>query len=97
AALPPPYSALLTSFCSFSYSISESFLTVKGAALFLPRGNGSSTPRVSHRRNKHAGDLQQHLQAMFMLLRPEDYIRLVGLFQATILHPLHPSSPKPLF
>ncbi|XP_013908916.1 PREDICTED: protein phosphatase Slingshot homolog 2-like, partial [Thamnophis sirtalis] len=57
-------------------SISESFLTVKGAALFLPRGNGSSTPRVNHRRNKHAGDLQQHLQAMFILLRPEDYIRL---------------------
>ncbi|XP_044285892.1 protein phosphatase Slingshot homolog 2 isoform X1 [Varanus komodoensis] len=56
--------------------ISESFLTVKGAALFLPRGNGSSTPRISHRRNKHAGDLQQHLQAMFVLLRPEDNIRL---------------------
>ncbi|KAM9320646.1 protein phosphatase Slingshot homolog 2 [Gastrophryne carolinensis] len=57
-------------------SISESFLTVKGAALFLPHGNGSSTPRISHRRNKHAGDLQQHLQAMFTLLRPEDNIRL---------------------
>lgn len=25
-----------------------------------------------------AGDLQQHLQAMFILLRPEDNIRLVG-------------------
>ncbi|XP_028662509.1 protein phosphatase Slingshot homolog 2-like isoform X2 [Erpetoichthys calabaricus] len=57
-------------------SISESFLTVKGAALFLPRGNGSTTPRISQRRNKHAGDLQQHLQAMFLLLRPEDNIRL---------------------
>uniref|UniRef100_A0A4W3INA6 protein-serine/threonine phosphatase n=1 Tax=Callorhinchus milii TaxID=7868 RepID=A0A4W3INA6_CALMI len=57
-------------------SISESFLTVKGAALFLPRGNGSPTPRINHRRNKHAGDLQQHLQAMFTLLRPEDNIRL---------------------
>ncbi|XP_069040505.1 protein phosphatase Slingshot homolog 2 isoform X2 [Lepisosteus oculatus] len=58
---------------------SESFLTVKGAALFLPRGNGSpasSTPRASQRRNKHAGDLQQHLQTMFTLLRPEDNIRL---------------------
>ncbi|KAM6463167.1 protein phosphatase Slingshot homolog 2 isoform 2-T2 [Liasis olivaceus] len=64
-------------------SISESFLTVKGAALFLPRGNGSSTPRVSHRRNKHAGDLQQHLQAMFMLLRPEDYIRLAVRLEST--------------
>lgn len=42
--------------CLFPCSISESFLTVKGAALFLPRGNGSSTPRISHRRNKHAGE-----------------------------------------
>ncbi|KAI1903272.1 hypothetical protein AGOR_G00025500 [Albula goreensis] len=59
--------------------ISENFLTVKGAALFLPRGNGSSSssvPLVSQRRNKHAGDLQQHLQTMFTLLRPEDTIRL---------------------
>ncbi|XP_076831843.1 uncharacterized protein ssh2a isoform X2 [Brachyhypopomus gauderio] len=60
-------------------SISENFLTVKGAALFLPRGNGSSpstVSRISHRRNKHTGDLQQHLQTMFTLLRPEDTIRL---------------------
>ncbi|XP_041520132.1 protein phosphatase Slingshot homolog 2 isoform X1 [Microtus oregoni] len=64
-------------------SISESFLTVKGAALFLPRGNGSSTPRISHRRNKHAGDLQQHLQAMFLLLRPEDNIRLAVKLEST--------------
>ncbi|XP_063812031.1 protein phosphatase Slingshot homolog 2 [Pseudophryne corroboree] len=64
-------------------SISESFLTVKGAALFLPRGNGSSTPRISHRRNKHAGDLQQHLQAMFTLLRPEDTIRLAVKLEST--------------
>ncbi|KAH0511337.1 Protein phosphatase Slingshot-like protein 2 [Microtus ochrogaster] len=63
--------------------ISESFLTVKGAALFLPRGNGSSTPRISHRRNKHAGDLQQHLQAMFLLLRPEDNIRLAVRLEST--------------
>ncbi|XP_023665246.1 protein phosphatase Slingshot homolog 2 isoform X2 [Paramormyrops kingsleyae] len=59
--------------------ISESFLTVKGAALFLPRGNGpspSSTPHSGQQRSKHAGDLQQHLQTMFMLLRPEDTIRL---------------------
>ncbi|XP_005997052.1 protein phosphatase Slingshot homolog 2 isoform X2 [Latimeria chalumnae] len=63
--------------------ISESFLTVKGAALFLPRGNGSTTPRISHRRNKHAGDLQQHLQAMFTLLRPEDNIRLAVRLEST--------------
>ncbi|XP_058269808.1 protein phosphatase Slingshot homolog 2 isoform X2 [Hemibagrus wyckioides] len=60
-------------------SISENFLTVKGAALFLPRGNGSSpssVPRITQRHNKHTGDLQQHLQTMFTLLRPEDTIRL---------------------
>lgn len=59
--------------------ISESFLTVKGAALFLPRGKSpasSSAPRISQRRNKHTGDLQQHLQTMFTVLRPEDTIRL---------------------
>uniref|UniRef100_A0A8C2H0B5 protein-serine/threonine phosphatase n=1 Tax=Cyprinus carpio TaxID=7962 RepID=A0A8C2H0B5_CYPCA len=61
-------------------SISESFLTVKGAALFLPRGNGPSSSscssRITAQHSKHAGDLQQHLQTMFTLLRPEDNIRL---------------------
>uniref|UniRef100_A0A7N8XP18 protein-serine/threonine phosphatase n=1 Tax=Mastacembelus armatus TaxID=205130 RepID=A0A7N8XP18_9TELE len=64
--------------CKFK-SISESFLTVKGAALFLPRGNGSSSSsasRFSQLRSKHAGDIQQHLQTMFTLLRPEDNIKL---------------------
>lgn len=59
--------------------ISENFLTVKGAALFLPCGNGSSpssVPRIPQRRDKHTGDLQLHLQTMFTLLRPEDTIRL---------------------
>uniref|UniRef100_A0A673JFT5 protein-serine/threonine phosphatase n=1 Tax=Sinocyclocheilus rhinocerous TaxID=307959 RepID=A0A673JFT5_9TELE len=62
-----------------SPNISENFLTVKGAALFLPRGNGSSpssAPCITQRRNKHTGDLQQHLQTMFTLLRQEDAIRL---------------------
>ncbi|XP_052432179.1 protein phosphatase Slingshot homolog 2 isoform X1 [Carassius gibelio] len=70
--------------------ISENFLTVKGAALFLPQGNGSSpssAPRITQRRNKHTGDLQQHLQTMFTLLRPEDTIRLaVRLESAYTLH-----------
>ncbi|XP_008298131.1 protein phosphatase Slingshot homolog 2 [Stegastes partitus] len=59
--------------------ISESFLTVKGAALFLPRGSSptpNAAPRISQRRNKHTGDLQKHLQTMFTVLRPEDTIRL---------------------
>ncbi|KAG5843969.1 hypothetical protein ANANG_G00156520 [Anguilla anguilla] len=75
--------------------INESFLTVKGAALFLPRGNGSSSssssavPLVSQRRNKHAGDLQQHLQTMFTVLRPEDTIRL-----AVRLESVHPQCTR---
>uniref|UniRef100_A0A8D0CID8 protein-serine/threonine phosphatase n=1 Tax=Scleropages formosus TaxID=113540 RepID=A0A8D0CID8_SCLFO len=72
--------------------ISESFLTVKGAAVFLPRGNGSSpssVPRITQRWNKHAGDLQQHLQTMFMLLRPEDTIRL-----AVRLESVHPQCTR---
>ncbi|XP_072325720.1 protein phosphatase Slingshot homolog 2-like isoform X2 [Scyliorhinus torazame] len=68
-----------------NFLISESFLTVKGAALFLPRGNGSVAPRINHRRNKHAGDLQQHLQAMFTLLRPEDNIRLAVRLESAYL------------
>ncbi|XP_029924677.1 protein phosphatase Slingshot homolog 2b isoform X2 [Myripristis murdjan] len=73
-------------------SISESFLTVKGAALFLPRGNGSSpssASRFSQLRSKHAGDLQQHLQTMFTLLRPEDNIKL-----AVRLESAHPQCTR---
>nr|XP_046173186.1 uncharacterized protein LOC124006999 isoform X2 [Oncorhynchus gorbuscha] len=68
-------------------SISESFLTVKGAALFLPRGNGSSptsASRFAQLRSKHAGDLQQHLQTMFTLLRPEDNIKLAVRLESTV-------------
>ncbi|XP_024121564.1 protein phosphatase Slingshot homolog 2b isoform X2 [Oryzias melastigma] len=67
-------------------SISESFLTVKGAALFLPRGNGSplsTSSRFSQLRSKHAGDIQQHLQTMFTLLRPEDNIKLAVRLEST--------------
>ncbi|XP_040907450.1 protein phosphatase Slingshot homolog 2b isoform X2 [Toxotes jaculatrix] len=70
-------------------SISESFLTVKGAALFLPRGNGSSpssASRFSQLRSKHAGDIQQHLQTMFTLLRPEDNIKLAVRLESAHSH-----------
>ncbi|XP_040007320.1 protein phosphatase Slingshot homolog 2b [Xiphias gladius] len=70
-------------------SISESFLTVKGAALFLPRGNGSSpssASRFSQLRSKHAGDIQQHLQTMFTLLRPEDNIKLAVRLESAHAH-----------
>uniref|UniRef100_A0A3B3VG10 protein-serine/threonine phosphatase n=1 Tax=Poecilia latipinna TaxID=48699 RepID=A0A3B3VG10_9TELE len=76
STLPVCVSFFFVLFCS---SISESFLTVKGAALFLPRGKSptsNSAPRISQRRNKHTGDLQKHLQTMFTVLRPEDTIRL---------------------
>uniref|UniRef100_A0A665WLI8 protein-serine/threonine phosphatase n=1 Tax=Echeneis naucrates TaxID=173247 RepID=A0A665WLI8_ECHNA len=69
--------------------ISESFLTVKGAALFLPRGNGSSpssASRFSQLRSKHAGDIQQHLQTMFTLLRPEDNIKLAVRLESVHQH-----------
>uniref|UniRef100_UPI00358EF803 protein phosphatase Slingshot homolog 2-like isoform X2 n=1 Tax=Myxine glutinosa TaxID=7769 RepID=UPI00358EF803 len=65
--------------------LSESFFTVKGAALFLPRGNGTSSPRTGHRRSKHAADLQQHLHAMLNILRAEDNIKLPRLRQATLI------------
>ncbi|XP_045076791.1 protein phosphatase Slingshot homolog 2-like isoform X1 [Coregonus clupeaformis] len=70
--------------------ISESFLTVKGAAVFLPRGNGSSpssAPGISQRWNKHTGDLQQHLQTMFTVLRPEDNIRLAVRLESAFAQP----------
>ncbi|XP_031646430.1 protein phosphatase Slingshot homolog 2 isoform X1 [Oncorhynchus kisutch] len=70
--------------------ISESFLTVKGAAVFLPRGNGSSpssAPRISQQWNKHTGDLQQHLQTMFTVLRPEDNIRLAVRLESAYAQP----------
>ncbi|KAM9442170.1 uncharacterized protein ssh2a isoform 1-T1 [Salvelinus alpinus] len=70
--------------------ISESFLTVKGAAVFLPRGNGSSpssAPHTSQLRNKHTGDLQQHLQTMFTLLRTEDNIRLAVRLESAYAQP----------
>uniref|UniRef100_A0A4W5P9W7 protein-serine/threonine phosphatase n=1 Tax=Hucho hucho TaxID=62062 RepID=A0A4W5P9W7_9TELE len=70
--------------------ISESFLTVKGAAVFLPRGNGSSpssAPGISQRQNKHTGDLQQHLQTMFTVLRPEDNIRLAVRLESAYAQP----------
>uniref|UniRef100_A0A7N8XV53 protein-serine/threonine phosphatase n=1 Tax=Mastacembelus armatus TaxID=205130 RepID=A0A7N8XV53_9TELE len=72
--------------------ISESFLTVKGAALFLPRGKSptpNSAPRISQRKNKHTGDLQKHLQTMFTVLRPEDTIRL-----AVRLESAHPQTTR---
>uniref|UniRef100_UPI00398E4548 protein phosphatase Slingshot homolog 1-like isoform X2 n=1 Tax=Pristiophorus japonicus TaxID=55135 RepID=UPI00398E4548 len=56
-------------------SLSDSFFTVKGAALFLQQGSSPQVPRCHHH-HKYAGDLQLHLQVMINHLRPEDRIKL---------------------
>uniref|UniRef100_A0A9J7WVD5 Protein phosphatase Slingshot homolog 1 n=1 Tax=Cyprinus carpio carpio TaxID=630221 RepID=A0A9J7WVD5_CYPCA len=56
-------------------SLSESFLMVKGAALFLQQGSCPQGQR-GHPHHKHAGDLPQHLQVMINILRSEDRIKL---------------------
>ncbi|KAL7839495.1 hypothetical protein SRHO_G00261530 [Serrasalmus rhombeus] len=55
--------------------LSESFLMVKGAALFLQQGS-SAQGQKPHPHHKHAGDLPQHLQVMINILRSEDRIKL---------------------
>uniref|UniRef100_A0A8C2GLM0 Protein phosphatase Slingshot homolog 1 n=1 Tax=Cyprinus carpio TaxID=7962 RepID=A0A8C2GLM0_CYPCA len=62
-------------FCSIFFSLSESFLMVKGAALFLQQGSCPQGQR-GHPHHKHAGDLPQHLQVMINILRSEDRIKL---------------------
>ncbi|CAF99252.1 unnamed protein product [Tetraodon nigroviridis] len=56
-------------------SLSESFFMVKGAALFLQQGSSTQEPKTPTH-HKHAGDLPQHLQIMFKVLRSEDRIKL---------------------
>ncbi|ESN93831.1 hypothetical protein HELRODRAFT_88016, partial [Helobdella robusta] len=53
-------------------SLSESYLTVKGAALILSQ---TECPR-STTTETHAGDIQLHLQAMLYLLRAQDKLKL---------------------
>ncbi|XP_037609601.1 protein phosphatase Slingshot homolog 1 isoform X2 [Sebastes umbrosus] len=55
--------------------LSESFFMVKGAALFLQQGGSAQGPKTPTH-HKHAGDLPQHLQVMFKILRSEDRIKL---------------------
>ncbi|KAK5900918.1 hypothetical protein CgunFtcFv8_025838 [Champsocephalus gunnari] len=56
-------------------SLSESFFMVKGAALFLQQGGSAQGPETPTH-HTHAGDLPQHLQVMFKILRSEDRIKL---------------------
>ncbi|XP_067682660.1 uncharacterized protein [Haliotis asinina] len=53
-------------------SLSESYFTVRGAALILPQGE---IPRRSSKKS-HGGDIQHHLQSMLYLLRHEDRIKV---------------------
>ncbi|XP_037389173.1 protein phosphatase Slingshot homolog 1 isoform X3 [Pygocentrus nattereri] len=63
-------------------SLNESFVMVKGAALFLQHGaQGPKTPI----HQKIAGDLPQHLQAMINALRSEDKIRLAVRLESNCL------------
>ncbi|XP_074473722.1 protein phosphatase Slingshot homolog 1 isoform X2 [Sebastes fasciatus] len=55
--------------------LSESFFMVKGAALFLQQGGSAQGPKTPTH-HKLAGDLPQHLQVMFKILRSEDRIKL---------------------
>ncbi|XP_043571457.1 protein phosphatase Slingshot homolog 1-like isoform X1 [Chiloscyllium plagiosum] len=66
-------------------SLSDSFFTVKGAALFLQQGNSSQVPRCYHH-HKYAGDLQLHLQVMINHLRPEDRIKLAVRLESMSAH-----------
>uniref|UniRef100_A0AAZ1XIL9 Slingshot N-terminal domain-containing protein n=1 Tax=Oreochromis aureus TaxID=47969 RepID=A0AAZ1XIL9_OREAU len=61
--------------CSALIFLSESFFMVKGAALFLQQGSSTQGPKTPTH-HKHAGDLPQHLQVMFKILRSEDRIKL---------------------
>ncbi|KAL4223563.1 Protein phosphatase Slingshot 2 [Mactra antiquata] len=57
---------------------SESYFTVKGAALILPQSEETSAITGAKKVSKsHAGDeIQGHLQAMFSVLRPQDIIKV---------------------
>ncbi|XP_020383516.1 protein phosphatase Slingshot homolog 1-like [Rhincodon typus] len=66
-------------------SLSDSFFTVKGAALFLQQGSSSQVPRC-YRHHTYAGDLQLHLQVMINHLRPEDRIKLAVRLESMSVH-----------
>ncbi|GFR97065.1 protein phosphatase Slingshot [Elysia marginata] len=52
--------------------LSESYFTVKGAALILP--HNECTRKTT--KKSHGGEIQHHLQAMLHILRPEDTIKI---------------------
>lgn len=60
---------------NFCYSLSECYFAGKGAALVLPPNERA---RPSRRVSTAGCDIQQHLQSMFYLLRPEETLKMVS-------------------
>lgn len=60
---------------SFCCSLSECYFAGKGAALVLPPNERA---RPSRRVSAAGCDIQQHLQSMFYLLRPEETLKMVS-------------------
>ncbi|XP_048764316.2 uncharacterized protein LOC125672187 isoform X5 [Ostrea edulis] len=64
-------------------SFSESYFTVKGAALILPQ-NEQESGYASKRITKNCdNEIQSHLQFMFYLLRPQDTIKIAVKLETT--------------
>ncbi|XP_052072452.1 protein phosphatase Slingshot homolog 2-like isoform X2 [Mytilus californianus] len=62
---------------------SESYFTVKGAALILPQNDVESTFTKKICKSSH-GDIQSHLESMIALLRRQDTIALAVKLEVTI-------------
>lgn len=66
-----------------SRSFSESYFTVKGAALILPQNDVESTFTKKICKSSH-GDIQSHLESMIALLRRQDTIALAVKLEVTV-------------
>ena len=78
------YSQRLTDdFSIFCYSLSECYFAGKGAALVLPPNERA---RPSRRVSAAGCDIQQHLQSMFYLLRPEETLKMVSYRQHKLMY-----------
>lgn len=78
------YSQRLTDgFSIFCCSLSECYFAGKGAALVLPPNERA---RPSRRVSAAGCDIQQHLQSMFYLLRPEETLKMVSYRQHKLMY-----------
>ncbi|GAB6030315.1 hypothetical protein CHUAL_005985 [Chamberlinius hualienensis] len=57
-------------------SISECYIAMKGAAIVLPQNECINRKASTAGVNTISRDIQQHLQSMFLLLRPEDTLKM---------------------